>query len=46
MIFIFVYRLLAQYLNGEKDVILNGKVLDMQKKRNVAYVIKLILNDK
>lgn len=41
-----VLKYLTEYLDGEKDVILNGKVLDMQKKRNVAYVIKLILNDK
>lgn len=41
-----VLKHLTEYLDGKKDVILNGKILENQKKRSIAYVIKLILNDK
>lgn len=37
---------LIDYLNSKKEIALNGKLLSPQKKKGIAYILKLILNDK
>lgn len=37
---------LIDYLSSKKEIALNGKLLSPQKKNGIAYILKLILNDK
>ncbi len=37
---------IMRYLGTEKPVAWGGKVLDKEKKDNIAYVLKLLLNEK
>ncbi|MBR2735511.1 MAG: helix-turn-helix transcriptional regulator [Clostridia bacterium] len=41
-----VLKYILKSLESEKNVFLNGELLNEQEKKNVAYVIKLILNEK
>lgn len=41
-----VLKSLIKCLSSSNNVILNGKVIDENKKDNVMYVLKLLLNDK